>query len=260
MIAAARRAGTGARDPIRVVLFDLDDCLFAHREAVDDAVLATLAAMERAEDAPAAAEELARWRELEEHHYLRYLSGELDYQGQRRARVRAFLEPYGVEVGDATAEAWFEQWAQRYRAAFRLHDDALPCLDALERAMPGVRFGVITNGDLAFQTAKLEALGVEERFGHLVTSGELGVAKPDPRIFEAAATRFGVAVERCAYVGDRLRTDAIGAASAGMLGVWLDRGVVAADQADLAEARRLGVTTIAGLAELPGLLTRTEAA
>jgi putative hydrolase of the HAD superfamily len=244
----------------RVVLFDLDDCLFAHREAVDDAVLATLAAMERDEDAPPAAEEQARWRELEEHHYHRYLSGELDYQGQRRARVRAFLEPYGAEVGDSTAEAWFEQWVQRYRAAFRLHHDALPCLDALERAVRGVRFGVITNGDLAFQTAKLEALGIEQRFAHVITSGELGVAKPDPRIFAAAAERFGVAPEDCAYVGDRLRTDAIGAASACMLGVWLDRGVVVADPADVAEARRLGVPTISGLAELPGLLTRTEAA
>ncbi|MGN6744349.1 MAG: HAD family hydrolase [Amnibacterium sp.] len=245
---------------IRAVLFDLDDTVMMHREAVDDGVLATLATMERDETAPPEAEELARWRELEEHHYARYLDGELDYQGQRRARVHAFLAPYGIRLDDRTAEAWFEQYSRRYRAAFRLHDDALPCLDALEAAIPGVRFGVITNGDLAFQTAKLEALGIERRFAHLITSGELGVAKPDPRIFEAAAARFGLRPADCAYVGDRLRTDAIGATAAGMRGVWLDRGVVPAPPEDLAEADALGVTTIRGLDELPGLLIPTEAA
>ena len=246
---------------IRVVLFDLDDCLFAHREAVDDGVLATLAAMERDADAPPEAEELARWRELEEHHYHRYLSGELDYQGQRRARVHAFLRPYGLRLDDRAAEAWFEEYATRYRSAFRLHADALPCLDTLEQRIPGVRFGIITNGDLAFQTAKLEALGIEQRFTHLITSGELGVAKPDPRIFRAAADAFGVEPADCVYVGDRLRTDAIGAAAAGLRGVWLDRGHVPAGPAELAEARRRGVRVLSGLRELPGsLLDGTEAA
>ncbi|HEV7622970.1 MAG TPA: HAD family hydrolase, partial [Amnibacterium sp.] len=221
----------------------------------------TLSAMERSGDAHAVAEQQARWRALEEHHYHRYLSGELDYQGQRRARVRDFLADSGDALVDPEADAWFGAWVQRYRAAFRLHDDALPCLDALERAIPGVRFGLITNGDLVFQTAKLDALGIGHRFAHVVTSGELGVAKPDPRIFRIAAERFDASPEQCVYVGDRLRTDAIGATVAGMTGVWLDRGVAAPPQDDLAEARRLGVPALSGLGDLPGLLLeRTEAA
>ncbi len=244
---------------IKAVLFDLDDTLFRHREAVDEAVLLTLATLERTEDAPPEAEEQARWRELEEHHYHRYLSGELDYQQQRRARVNDFLEPYGTALEAPAATAWFEQWVSRYRSAFRLHADAVPCLDALERGIPGVRFGLITNGDLAFQTAKLEALGIEGRFTHVVTSGELGIAKPDPRIFAAAVERFGARPEECAYVGDRLSTDAIGAARAGLRGIWLDRGVVPADPAELVEAGRLGVSVIHGLGELPGLLQKEAA-
>jgi putative hydrolase of the HAD superfamily len=245
---------------IAAVLFDLDDTLFQHREAVDDAVVATLEAMERRGDASFLAGEQARWRALEEHHYNRYLAGELDYQGQRRARVREFLADYGTAIEGRAAEAWFERWVRRYRAAFRLHADALPCLDALEQVLPDVRFGIITNGDLAFQTAKLEALGVEQRFAHVVTSGELGIAKPDPGIFQAAAERFGVGPEGCAYVGDRIRTDAIGAAKAGMTGVWLDRGTAEAAPGDLAEARRLEVPVISGLGELPDLLLERSGA
>jgi putative hydrolase of the HAD superfamily len=62
-------------------------------------------------------------------------------------------------------------------------------------------------------------------------------------------------------VGDRLRTDAIGATEAGMTGVWLDRGAAEAPPADVAAARRLGIPVLSaldGLATL--LLERTEAA
>jgi putative hydrolase of the HAD superfamily len=244
---------------IQVVLFDLDDTLFQHREAVGDAVLATLATLERTTGATDA-EEQARWRDLEEHHYMRYLDGELDYQGQRRARVRAFLEPYGTRLDDPAADAWFEAWVAHYRSSFRLHEDAVPCLDALERAVPGVRFGVITNGDLAFQTAKLDALGIAARMDHVVTSGELGVAKPDRRIFAEAVGRFGVRPSEAAYVGDRLRTDAIGAAAAGLQGIWLDRTRHPAPPAEAAEARSLGVAVLHGLDGLPAVLTCEEAA
>lgn len=239
---------------IRVVLFDLDDTLFSHRGAVEDGLLATLGTLERTAATGNDDAERRRWNELEEHHYARYLTGELDYLGQRRARARDFLAPYGTVLEDDEAESWFEEYLARYRAAFRLHDDALPCLDALERRLPGVRFGIITNGDLDFQTAKLEALGLTDRVEHLVTSGELGVAKPDPRIFEAAVALFGAEPEQAAYIGDRLVTDAIGAARAGLTGVWLNRTDAQPLPEHAAEAAALGIPVLPDLTGLPDLL------
>src|SRR3978361_1065720 len=69
---------------ISVVLFDLDDTLFAHRRAVEDGVFAHLRAIGLLHSAPDSAAEAARWSALEEEHYTRYLRGELDYLGQRR--------------------------------------------------------------------------------------------------------------------------------------------------------------------------------
>lgn len=66
--------------------------------------------------------------------------------------------------------------------------------------------------------------------------------------------------DACAYVGDRLWTDALGATHAEMLGIWLDRGNGVAGPSDLDEARRLGVPVLTGLDALPALLARTEAA
>jgi len=54
-------------------------------------------------------------------------------------------------------------------------------------------------------------------------SGELGVAKPDPRIFRAAAEALGLPTDRITYVGDRWDVDVLGSAAAGMRPVWLNR-------------------------------------
>jgi len=230
---------------IRLALFDLDETLLDHRSAVRDAILGYLQRELPAVD-PSGQQD--RWDALEEHHYARYLTGELDYVGQRRARARGFLSPFGIELtDDAEAEQWFEDYLHGYRAAWQLFDDALPCLDRLSTA--GVRLGIITNGELDFQLAKLDATGIRNRFEHIVASGEFGVVKPDRRIFEHACGLFGIGPRDALYVGDRLGTDALGAAASGLQGVWLDRGAAAtAEQLD--EAARGGVRVIRSLADL----------
>lgn len=237
---------------IQVVLFDLDDTLFAHAHAVSAGVSAHRLAHGGAVAAADDAEELARWHELEELHYVRYLHGELDFYEQRRVRARNFVEPFGLDLADdSAADEWYERYLVEYQKAWRLHEDTIPCLDEL--ASRGIRVGIITNGELAYQVGKVEAMGIAPRVEHVIASGELGFAKPDPRIFAHACARFGVDASSAAYVGDRLHTDAIGAASAGLLGVWIDRhGTATAD--DLAEAAESHVPVISTLAALPPLL------
>lgn len=242
-------------DP-RVILFDLDDTLFAHRASVEAAAATTLAHIAPELDDESVASEVARWNDLEEHHYHRYLSGELDYLGQRRARARDFVTPYGVDLADdPAAEKWFEDYLVGYRNAWILHDDALPALDELRTRWPEVRFGIVTNGDLDFQLGKIAFLEIGERFEHIVASGEVGITKPDERIFAHAVALFDAAPDECVYVGDRLHTDAVGSARAGLTGVWLDRAGSGIPSNDAQAVETLGVIRIAGLAELTAALS-----
>ncbi len=238
-----------------VVLFDLDDTLFAHRGAVADGILRYLAALGGPFDGVDQAGAVALWQELEERHYHSYLAGRLDFPGQRRERARDFAAAHGVPLTDQEAADWFGAYFEHYRASWRLHDDALPCLAALESEFPGIRFGLITNGERSHQQPKLDRTGLGDRVERVITSAAFGVAKPDRRIFEHACAVFGVVPADAVYVGDRIRTDAIGAAGAGLTAVWLDRREAAVDPADAADAARLGVLRITGLAELRALLT-----
>ena len=236
-----------------VVLFDLDDTLMAHRAAVDAGIALHMA--ERAYEAERApAQQL--WHDLEEEHYHAYLAGRLTFEGQRRARARDFALAHGEELDELAAGAWFARYFERYRDSWSLHDDVLPALDALENALPGVRFGVITNGEIDFQRAKLDRLGVLDRFAHVIASGDVGITKPDPGIFEWAIAQFvsDAPVTSAAYVGDRLVTDAIGAATAGLLGVWLNRAGATMDDDEQTSAATVGVVEVASLAELAPIL------
>jgi putative hydrolase of the HAD superfamily len=233
-----------------VALFDLDDTLFAHRHAVAVGVAEHVRTMGGPLAEADAQTTLDRWRDLEEQHYHRYLRGELDYRAQRRARARAFVEPYGITLADdRAADAWFDDYLAEYRRAWSVHPDVAPAFAALA----GVRLGVISNGDRDFQTSKVDVAGLTPSIEHVITSGEVGFAKPDRRIFEAACDRFGVSVADAIYVGDRLQTDAIGAATAGLAGVWLDRENTAT-AAELAQAAASGVRVISTLADFPPLV------
>ena len=105
-------------------------------------------------------------------------------------------------------------------ASYRLFDDALPALRALEGA--GFRLGLISNFE-----GWLEEMLVELEVGHVfdtaVISGVEGVEKPDPEIYRRAVERAGVEPGRAVHVGDSPKMDAEPAAEVGIKPILLDR-------------------------------------
>jgi putative hydrolase of the HAD superfamily len=161
------------------------------------------------------------WRRTTEEHYARFVAGEIDFDVMCRARTRAFFAAFGEELSDTEVAKREEFRMAAMQRAWRLFDDALPCLEWLRGS--GLRLAVITNAPSGYQRKKIASVGLAEMFDALVISGELGVAKPDARIFEAACSALGMSPEHVVHVGDRLDVDAVGAMRAGMHGVWLNR-------------------------------------
>ena len=89
----------------------------------------------------------------------------------------------------------------------------------------GVKTAIVTNireGRAVAQRNKISALGIEDLFDAIVISGELGIHKPDRRIFDYAAGLLGVPNNWCVFVGDDPTADIGGALGADMEAVLID--------------------------------------
>jgi len=82
--------------------------------------------------------------------------------------------------------------------------------------------GVVSNGYPDVQYRKLETLGIDHLFRCIVVSEEVGIRKPDPRIFRLATKSLDAEPEDCMYVGDYYDHDIIGAKKAGVLACWFN--------------------------------------
>jgi putative hydrolase of the HAD superfamily len=80
----------------------------------------------------------------------------------------------------------------------------------------GLRIGLISNVNSRGQVpANLELYRIRHYFDPLVLSSVYGRRKPDPAIFHHAARLAGVPTSACAYIGDRIARDILGARLAG---------------------------------------------
>jgi HAD superfamily hydrolase (TIGR01549 family) len=85
------------------------------------------------------------------------------------------------------------------------------------------RIAVVSNADGRVR-ALLETAGLSPWLEFIVDSAEVGVEKPDPRIFHAATERLGLPPPACAYVGDIYEIDVVGAERAGLAPVLIGDG------------------------------------
>ncbi len=198
---------------IRAISLDLDDTLWPFRPCLVRAEATLLAWLQT--HAPRTQSVLAdptalmtyRARAHERHPELR-----ADLSGLRRASIRALLQDCGEDP--ALAEAAFDVFfAERQRV--ELFPEVAQALTALSERLPLV---ALTNGNACIHKA-----GVGHFFKGIVSAAELGVAKPEPQAFHAAAALAGVDPTEVLHVGDDWHLDVAGAVAAGAQAVWVVR-------------------------------------
>jgi putative hydrolase of the HAD superfamily len=93
-----------------------------------------------------------------------------------------------------------------------------------------------------------DRLGIGKYFDSRVFSDEVGIRKPDPRIFDVALSEMRLPPDRVVHVGDDVTADIAGAKAHGMRAIWFNTGFWRGARADTADAE------IADHAELPAIL------
>lgn len=206
--------------PVRGVLFDLDDTLFDHEHATLTALTA-LGAEEPAFGAWPADELARRHGEVLEAMHVEVLAGLRSIDSARAERFRRLL----VEAGGDASAARASHLAGRYRASYETAWQAVPGAAVLLESLraEGLAIAIVTNNMTAEQTLKLRRCGLDVLIDTLVTSEDVGAAKPETRIFAAALDRLGLEARDAVMVGDAWGTDIAGALAAGIRPVWFNR-------------------------------------
>jgi putative hydrolase of the HAD superfamily len=207
---------------VAAVLLDIDDTLLDTRTAFFAAIRSVASTWLSHLGDDRYDEVALRWIADVGGHFRTYTRGEISITEQRRRRVADLQTTFGgPDLDEAAFAAWDAAYGAAFRSSWRLHDDVLPFLDAVEAA--GRPVGALSNSSRALSVEKLARLGLTERLPLLASPDDLGFGKPDPRVFALACQRLGSSPGSTAYVGDELDVDAQAATAAGLQGIWLDR-------------------------------------
>ncbi len=102
--------------------------------------------------------------------------------------------------------------------------DAYPEVPVMLRRLRagGLRTGILTNGSPKMIDAAVASAGIGDLLDAVLTVDPLGIYKPDPSVYRLAQDRFGLPVERIAFMSSNA-WDAAAAADFGMTVVWINR-------------------------------------
>ena len=197
----------------RAIIFDLDDTLYSRREAAKrtfPGMLRELLYINRSEEFITEAVELMMSK---------VSRNSMVHEGVFSALTEAYPtdKPFSRE---ACLDYYYEhisEFAELFPGTREL------LMQLRER---GMKIGVLTNitsARLYSQKMKIDALGLEALADDIIYSGEVGIHKPDRRLFDLAAERLGVKNEECVFVGDDPESDVRGALGADMDVFFVDR-------------------------------------
>jgi phosphoserine phosphatase len=261
--------------PIRAILFDLDNTLLLEDAATERALeltsdlagrrtgaaAATIGAAARdAADSLFGASPVFGYADAMGIWWGEALWGDFSGDQTGLAALRAFVPGFRRDV-------WTRALAAVAVNAGSLVDELIAAFATFRRALKAIdpqaeatlddlgrdhRLALVTNGAPGVQREKLAGTTLAAHFAAIVISAEVGVGKPDPRIFRAALEAIDVAITDAVMVGDSLDRDIVGARRAGLRSVWLDRAGTAVSGSFAPDAR------IRSLGELRDALVRLD--
>jgi putative hydrolase of the HAD superfamily len=208
-------ADAGLRPPVRAVFFDAGNTLVRMDYTTIAAQLGRFG-VETTPDDLRRAEIRARVRL--DPHFAAGTSTESRQTG--RWYLQYVLEGVGAPVTVLDAMLGWQRSYNQPIGVWTVPDpEALPALRLLHARR--IRTGVISNSNGTVRGI-LDGFGLTPYLDFVLDSSEVGVEKPDARIFALALERAAVTAPEALYVGDLYTVDVLGARAAGLRGVLMD--------------------------------------
>lgn len=195
------------------LLFDADGTLFDFQRAEAIALEKTPSQM----GVGVPADYAKTYHRINDSLWSTFEAGGLSASDVRIERFRLLFEELGL-IGDSFAfgEAFLSNLIQE--STFLA--DARKLLDQLKQRF---QLALLTNGFASVQHARITRLGLDGLFNPVIISEEVGVAKPDPAIFDIALKGMGCPDKaNVLMIGDSLSSDIRGGSNAGIDTCWFN--------------------------------------
>ena len=191
------------------ILFDADETLFTFDE------FGGLQRMFLDYSVTFTAEDFQDYQAINKPLWVDYQNGAISALQLQHQRFEGWSERLSVPAGDLNA-AFLNAMAEICVPL----PGAVSLLNTLKDK---VKIGIITNGFTALQQIRLERTGLRDYFDLLVISEQVGVAKPDRKIFDYTFEQMGQPPrDRVLMVGDTAESDILGGINAGIATCWLN--------------------------------------
>lgn len=160
----------------------------------------------------------------------------------------AVLARHGVDDPELARDA--RRWYHHNRfLGLELFPGARDVLDRVRSFSDVHAVGLITNGPAEVQRDKLDLLNLAPHIDFAIISGEFGVEKPDPAIFEEAMRLGNSDAANAIYIGDSPEFDMDGALAAGIDRIWMNPTARPWQRSTPVPARQIRT-----IAEVPGMI------
>ena len=206
---------------IKAVFFDLDGTLCDSDTAWSIATRETFQLLRKREPSVSVEIITKAWTTVHQKLFQQLNAGKGSMAELRDSRFQYLFEALGLRQGTITEEL-NDFLSSRYLTSLRLYED-VSVLEALHT----YHVGIVTNGahdnHTDSQFSKVQRLGLSKRIQSLTISDEVGVRKPNIKVFKVACERAGVLPKEVLFVGDSIENDIVGANHAGMTSVLINR-------------------------------------
>lgn len=207
--------------PIKLIGFDLDDCLFDSTGLSERARIKGLDAMinlgltiDKEKAVRILTEIVKEYGSNSSKHYNYFIR-----------RLNQMEDSIGyISYNDSykyIAAAVMAYHAEKVNS-IRLYDDVENALKRLREL--SIKTAIITDGIPIKQYEKILRLKIGILIDLVVISDEIGIKKPNPELFNYCLKKFGVKGQETIYVGDRIDKDIIPANLNNIYSVYLHRG------------------------------------
>ncbi|MEJ5186186.1 MAG: HAD family hydrolase [Candidatus Geothermincolales bacterium] len=206
---------------IKAVFFDAGNTLLKPHPSVEEVCRDLL--LLRGHDIPL--EDISRALDLSDQYYEDVYWKDDTFWASEDRTAEVWTEMYalamrhlGLPDAEGLGRLLYEEFGRGDRWA--LYPDVMPTVELLHSR--GILMGIISNWDVRLP-GLCHHLGISRYLEFVISSANLGRIKPEHSIFRMALERVGVRPEEAMHVGDHYYADVMGARSAGLHPVLIDR-------------------------------------